>query len=126
MSMNSSTRDKIQELQAQIAALQEEEVKELKQRRSQLIEQVQALDAQIAAATGSSSLKKGAGRERKSAGRSVPLQELKELLEVAPGKTLNIRKADLQLANIRTLANANPHLLQIGGKSPWPTVTLLK
>jgi uncharacterized coiled-coil DUF342 family protein len=126
MSMNSSTREKIQELQAQIAALQEEEVKELKQQRNQLLEQVQALDSQIAAITGKSTLKKGAGPEKKSTGRSIPLQELKDLLAAAPEKTLNIRKEGLQLSNIRTLANVNPHLLQMGGKGAWPTVTLLK
>ena len=124
--MNSSTREKIQELQAQIAALQEEEVKELKQRRSALLEQVQALDSQIAAITGRSAPKKGAGLEKKLTGRSLPLDELKDLLAAAAGKTLNIRKEGLQLSNIRTLANANPHLFQMGGKGAWPTVTLLK
>lgn len=126
MSTNSSTREKIHELQAQIAALQEEEVKELKQRRSQLLEEVQALDAQIAAVTGRALIKKSAAIERKSTGRSIPLQELKDLLAAAPEKTLNIRKEGLQLSNIRTLANANPHLLQMGGKGAWPTVALLK
>lgn len=126
MSTKSSTQEKIQELQAQISALQLEEVKELKQRRSQLLEEVQALDSQIAAVTGRTSLKKGAGIERKATGRSIPLQELKDLLAAAPEKTLNIRKEGLQLSNIRTLANANPHLLQMGGKGAWPTVTLLK
>jgi hypothetical protein len=51
---------------------------------------------------------------------------LKELLALAPDKTLNIRKEGLQLANIKTLARVNPHLLSLGGKGAWPTVTLLK
>jgi hypothetical protein len=59
-------------------------------------------------------------------GTSIPLSELKPLLEAAPEKTLNIRKAGLQLRNIKVLATANPHLLRLGGKNPWPTVTMLK
>jgi hypothetical protein len=30
------------------------------------------------------------------------------------------------LRNIKILAEANPHLLKLGGKGPWPTVTLLR
>jgi hypothetical protein len=59
-------------------------------------------------------------------GKSIPLSELKVLLEAAPEKTLNVRKAGLQLRNVKILADANPHLLKLGGKSPWPTVTMLK
>ena len=58
--------------------------------------------------------------------KSVPLQELKELLANAPEKTLSIRKEGLDLANIKTLVKANPTLLKLGGKGPWPTLTLLK
>ena len=36
------------------------------------------------------------------------MTELKELLGNAPDKTLNIRKENLDLANIKTLAAANP------------------
>jgi hypothetical protein len=64
--------------------------------------------------------------EKAGPGKSIPLSELKELLAVAPEKTLNIRKAGLQLRNIKVLAGANPHLLKLGGKNPWPTVTMLK
>jgi hypothetical protein len=59
-------------------------------------------------------------------GKSVPLSELKVLLEAAPGKTLNVRRAGLQLANLKTLSNANPQLLKLGGKGAWPTITMLK
>jgi hypothetical protein len=59
-------------------------------------------------------------------GKSIPLSDLKVLLEAAPGKTLNVRKQGLQLANLKTLTNANPHLLKLGGKGAWPTITMLK
>jgi hypothetical protein len=59
-------------------------------------------------------------------GKSIPLSELKVLLEAAPEKTLNIRREGLQLRNIKVLAGANPHLLALGGSGPWPTVTMLK
>ncbi len=58
--------------------------------------------------------------------RSIPLQELKELLAKAPDKTLNVRREGLELQNIKTLAAVNPSLLKMGGVGPWPTVTLLK
>ncbi len=47
------------------------------------------------------------------------------LLAAAPDKTIHIRKAGLELANIKTLARVNPHLLRLGGKGAWPTVTML-
>jgi hypothetical protein len=37
-------------------------------------------------------------------GKSIPLSELKVLLETAPEKTLNVRKAGLQLRNIKNFA----------------------
>jgi len=64
--------------------------------------------------------------KKAAAGKSIPLSELKVLLEKAPDKTLNVRRAGLQLANLKTLANANPHLLKLGGKGAWPTITMLK
>lgn len=48
------------------------------------------------------------------------------MLAAAPDKTIKIRQEGLDLKNIKTLAAANPHLLQMGGNGPWPTVTLLK
>jgi len=59
-------------------------------------------------------------------GKSIPLSELKVLIEAAPEKTVNIRKEGLQLRNIKVLATANPSLLKLGGSGPWPTVTILK
>lgn len=84
------------------------------------------MDKQLAQLTGKAS-DAGSGRSRKSSvTRSLPLQDLKELLAGLPDKTANIRNEKLDLANIKTLAGANPHLLKLGGKGAWPTVTLLK
>ena len=94
---NLSASDKIQALKAQIAALEQQELTELKERRTALSTELASVDAELARVTGQ-----------------------------PPGKTVNIRKANLELANIKTLAAANPHLLSIGGHGPWPTVTLLK
>jgi hypothetical protein len=58
--------------------------------------------------------------------KNPSLQELKEILATAPEKTIGIRKEGYDLQNIKTLAKANPGLLQLGGKAPWPTVSLLK
>jgi hypothetical protein len=43
----------------------------------------------------------------------------------APDKALKIRKANLELGNIKNLAQYNPGLLKLGSKGAWPTVTLL-
>jgi DNA repair exonuclease SbcCD ATPase subunit len=119
---------KIQELQAQIANLREDAIQELRERREALLRELDSIESELAELTGKPAA--GApGRTRKRSGgngRSIPLQELKEMLAAAPGKTINIRQEGLDLKNIKTLASANPHLLQMGGKGPWPSVTLLK
>ncbi len=126
MTNKSNTQQKIKELQAQIAALQDEELHGLRERRNTLTSELASVDSEIARITGKGPERKSGGAERKHFGKSVPLQELKELIAQSPNKTLSIRKEGLDLANIRTLANANPHLLEMGGKGAWPTVTLLK
>ena len=86
------------------------------------------MDAEIAKLTGKPVEEKRArSATSASPGRNIPLQQLKEeLAAAAPNKTLNVRKANLELRNIKILANANPNLLKLGGKGAWPTVTLLK
>lgn len=125
MSSNPSPFNRIAELKAQIAKLQDEAVKELRQKRENLLEEIAGIDAQLAELTGGK-VDVVSKRKPKAAGKSLPLQELKALLADAPDKTLNIRKEGLDLANIKTLAEANPGLLKLGGKGAWPTVTLLK
>jgi hypothetical protein len=96
-------------------------------RRNSLTHELATVDAEIAKLTGKAvQEKKGRSAQPKTTAKSLPLQELKELLAEAPDKTLNIRKEGLELRNIKVLANANPHLLKLGGKGAWPTVTLLK
>jgi len=58
--------------------------------------------------------------------KSPCLQELKELLNAAPDKTISIRKDGYDINKIKTLAKANPSLIQLGGKGAWPTMRLLK
>jgi hypothetical protein len=119
--------DRIQQLKAEIANLEQLAIQELMDRRNALTNELATVDAEIAKLTGKPvQEKKTRSAQPKMAGKSLPLQELKELLAEAPGKTLNIRKEGLELRNIKVLANANPHLLKLGGKGAWPTVTLLK
>jgi septal ring factor EnvC (AmiA/AmiB activator) len=119
--------DRIQELKAEIASLEQSAIAELKERRNALAQELAGVDAEIAHLTGRlPEGRKTRARGPKTIARSLPLQDLKELLAAAPGKTLSVRKEGLDLANIKTLAAANPHLLRLGGKGPWPTVTLLK
>jgi hypothetical protein len=126
MSNQSSPLSRISELKAQIARLQDEAVRELREKRKTLADELANVDAQLAELTGAPTAKSGGRVRVGGGGKSIPLQELKSLLEVAPDKTLSIRKEGLELANIKTLATANPHLLRLGGKGAWPTVTLLK
>jgi hypothetical protein len=94
-------------------------------RRNALSRELATIDSEIAKLTGKAVEGKRT-RTPASPGRNIPLQQLKEELAAAPNKTLDIRKANLELRNIKVLANANPGLLRLGGKGAWPTVTLLK
>jgi hypothetical protein len=123
MSDNSQSLNRINALKAEIASLEQAAVSELHARRASLVNELEHLDAEIGRITGKAPK---SAKLRTRSGRSVSLQELKEILENAPEKTLNVRKEKLDFANIKTLANANPHLLKLAGKGPWPTVTLLK
>jgi hypothetical protein len=127
MSNNTSSLDRIHQLKAEIAALEQAAIQELMEKRNALSHELAAVDAEIARLTDKSiEAKRGRSSTSKAAGKSLPLQELKELLVAAPEKTLHIRKEGRDLRNIKVLAAANPGLLKLGGKGPWPTVTLLK
>ena len=124
---NTSSIERIQQLKAEIASLEQSAVQELMDRRNALTHELATVDAEIAKLTGKPvQEKKTRSVSSKGPGKSLPLQELKELLAAAPGKTVNIRKENLELRNIKVLASANPHLLKLAGKGAWPTVTLLK
>src|SRR4051794_12243544 len=116
MAHKQSPTDRIQELKAEIASLEQAALAELKERRHALAQELGSVDTEIAHLTGKPiEGRKPYTRRTKRASTSLPLQELKDLLSAAPGKTLNIRKAGLELANIKTLASANPQLLKLGG-----------
>ncbi len=120
----SSSLEEISKLQAQIESLKETAIHELKERKAALEAELSALDDEIEKITG----KPGKGRRFADTPgkRSLTFQELKDLLVVAPDRTLSVRKAGLDATNIRTLANLNPRELRLGGKGPWPTVTLVR
>ena len=127
MSNHSSSLDRIQQLKAEIASLEQAAISELMEKRNALSHELATVDAELARLTGKSiEGKKARSAAPKASLKSLPLQELKELLAKAPEKTLSIRKEGLDLANIKTLTEANPTLLKLGGKGAWPTLTLLK
>jgi len=108
---------------AEIARLQEQVIEELRQRRVWLHRELAQVDAELADLT----WEPGTGAAAASAVKKTPtLSELIEALQAAPGRTLNIRKANLEVKSIKTFAKAHPHLLRLGGKTGWPTVTLLE
>ena len=122
-----SSIERIADLKAQIATLEQGAIQELMAKRNGLSAELAAVDAELARLTG----KPVEGRKArvttvKSAGKSPSLQELKEIIAAAPDRTLSIRAGGYDLRNIKTLANANPQLLQLGGKGAWPTVKLLR
>ena len=127
MTTNTKSIDLIAQLKAEIAKLEQSALQELMDKRNALSHELASVDAEIAELTGKPVRTKGiAAAAPKTSGKSPSLQELKEILSAAPAKTLNIRKEGLDTANIKTLAKANPALLQLAGKGAWPTVTLLK
>jgi hypothetical protein len=95
-------------------------------KRNSLSHQLASVDAEIANLTGKPVEGKKPRATSSKALKNPSLQELKEILATAPEKTIGIRKDGYDLQNIKTLAKANPGLLQLGGKAPWPTVSLLK
>jgi hypothetical protein len=111
--------EQIQKLQAQIAGLQGAAVVELKSRREAILVEIKAVNADLEGLTGKST------NRRTPAVLSVTFQELKERLEAAPNRTLNIRRMGLDTTNVRTLANLHPKELELGGKGAWPTVFLV-
>ena len=119
------TQQRIDELKAQIATLEQGAIQELMDKRNALSHDLATVDAEIARLTGKPVEGKKA-RVSKPAGKSPSLQELKEIIAAAPEKTLNIRKGGFDLQNIKTLARVNPQLLQLGGKGAWPTVKWLR
>ncbi len=127
MSNNPSSLDRIADLKAQIAAIEQGAIQELMDKRNTLSSELAAVDAEIARLTG----KPVEGRKAravapKTAGKAPSLQELKTIIAAEPEKILNIRKGGYDLRNIKILAQANPQLLQLGGKGAWPTVKLMK
>jgi septal ring factor EnvC (AmiA/AmiB activator) len=124
---NPSSLERLQQLKAEIASLEQAALSELMEKRNSLSQQLAEVDSEIARLTGKPTQERTSRSPvSKVVGKSLPLQELKELLAKAPDKTLNIRKEGLELRNIKVLANANPSLLKLAGKGAWPTVTLLK
>ena len=126
MAKLTTSLDRIAALTAEIEGLKQAAISELMEKRNSLTQQLAAIDAELAEITGKPLEAKPRARRATPSGRSIPLQELKELLASAPEKTVNIRKEGLEARNIKVLAAANPHLLRMGGKGAWPTVTLLK
>jgi hypothetical protein len=129
---NLSAAEKIAQIkadaEAEVRKLTQEALAELQAKRVATLESLKAIDAEIEALTG-----KPAGTRRarkagapKAAGLRPDLQELKAILAKAEGKTLDLRREGYETANVKTLAEANPGLLRMGGKGAWPTVTLLK
>jgi hypothetical protein len=121
------TLDPIEELIAEIANIQKAIIQELRDRRSRLSRELASVDAELEEWTGEPWVEEKAptAAPAPSAHREMELAELIAELEAAPEKTLNIRKAHLDSKRIKALAKANPHLLKLGGKGGWPTVTLL-
>ena len=121
-----TSQDRIDQLKAEIARLEQAALSELIEKRNRLSHELATVDAEIAKLNGRPvGEKKGRSAAPASPGRNIPLSELKELLAKAPDKTLNIRKENLETRNIKNLAKVNPALLKLGGKGAWPTITLL-
>jgi hypothetical protein len=118
--------DALDELIAEVANLQKAVVQELLERRARLCRELADVDAELAELDGSPApaKKKAPSKSRASGARKLSLPELAAELETAPGHTLNIRKANLDVKHTKALAKANPKLLQLGGKGAWPTVML--
>lgn len=129
----SRSLEEISKLEDQIAALTATALNELRMRRNALQSEIESLDKEIEKLTGKPVRPRSSapGLPAKSPrthtpGKRPDLQELKALLAAAPNKTISLRKEGYDVGNVKVLAEANPHLLKMGGKGAWPEVTLLK
>ena len=110
-----------------IAKLKNDALTELQAKRAEALDVLNSIEAEIAELTGKKvETRKTRKTSPKPAKLKPDLQELKAMLSKAEEKTLDIRNAVLDTANVKTLAAANPGLLKMGGKGAWPTVTLTK
>lgn len=130
----SNPLEEITKLQEQIESLKNAAVAELTARRATLQQEIKSVDHEIEKITGKP-VKVRASRllspangvpGEKVTGKKPDLQQLKALLAAAPEKTISLRKEGYDVRNVKVMAEANPHLLRMGGKGPWPTVTLLR
>lgn len=127
MSANPNALEEITRLQKQVEDLRQAAVEELKFRRAQLERELSEVDHELVKLTGNGTNGKRRGRPSRPILRvAPPLEELESRLAKQPDLTLNVRKDGLDLAHIKSLAAQNPDLLRLGGKAPWPTVTLLR
>ena len=117
MPTHASSLSQIEKLKAEIAALQNQALAELTQRRKGIEEELQEIDQQLVQLN-------GGPKERKpkfpTPAQLVSLAELKPMLAGAPGKTISTRRENLDLRNIRLLTDQNPGLLKMGGSGAWP------
>ena len=116
----SNALDEITRLQSQIEKLKDSALSELRERKQSIEAELRGIDAELERLTG----KAARGRGARGAKRLVTLVELREMLAAAPNYTLNIRREQLDFLNVKTLVHANPAQLVLGGRAPWPTVTL--
>jgi hypothetical protein len=126
MPLLTTAQSRIADLQAEIEMLKQTALLDLREKRVALAQQLHEVDSELARLTGKTLEKRTRGPGKAPVGRSIALQDLKELLAAAPEKTLNLRNAGLEVRNVKVLVHANPHLLRMGGKGAWPTVMLLK
>lgn len=122
----------LEELIAEVARMQELRVEELHTYRDWLSSELVLVDGEMAELNEGEGAGEGTlppnGHAKGAVGpaKAISLKKLVSELEAAPERTLNIRKAKLDVKHIKTLVRENPHLLQAGGKGSWPTVTLLE
>ena len=116
----------LDELIAEVARLQQVIVEDLRRQHEYLTRELSRVDDELAELTGAPAAEEPVPTAAlvSSEKRNVTLSELIAALQAAPDKTLNIRKANLEGKGVKALAKAHPHLLKIGGKGAWPTVTL--
>jgi hypothetical protein len=126
MHQPTSAITRIAALKEEIAQLQERAITELKEKRLQISIELHEVDSEIARLTGKPLGVPGRRTRAAIVGKTPSLAELKDLLSVVPGKTLNLRKEGLDAKHIKGLAVANTGVFKLGGKGARPEITLVK
>lgn len=117
-----TTLDRLEFLRREIASLEKESLSELVSKRLEILSELKVLDGEIAGLQG--------GKVRRTRGAvpvriTVSFDSLVGMLQEAPAKEIDIRRAHLDLGTIKGYVLENPGVITFSRRGTWPKVRLV-